>query len=272
MSTRRLPILVALLALLLQPALGHGQAKKLPAALAPTKVHLKFDDTPIDQAVAELSRKIGYLIFLSDPEGKLKNRKITLDTGEVTYWEAVEKLSTAGKLVEGIAALGLTPKNLPKLPPPPKPGEKIPLIKFGDGTPMFRTIRGVLVLEDGTWGKDPFGVWGPLPYPAAQPVDTATAVRVKRSRNFVPATSPGEITCALHVAPEPKLRWNDLVGIRIDRAVDDQGQVLQQYKKAAAVPKFGGSFGGTATSFSENGISTTTFCRAEYDSFVTVWS
>ncbi len=225
----RVVMIAALLALLPTLTPSFGQGKKPAGALAPTKVHLKFDNTPIDQAVAELSRKIGYFIFLDDIDGKLKNRTITLDTGEVTFWEAVEKVCAEAKLVEGLPALALAPKELPKLPPLPKPGEKIPLIKIGDGTPIFRTIRGVMTLKDGK--------------PLDLPTDTATAVRIKPSRLFVPASTPGEVTCGLKVSPEPKLRWNETLGIRIDKAVDDNGQVLQQIKKTN-VPKFGGSFGG----------------------------
>lgn len=229
--------LVCILAGSLAPNLTHAQDRKLPAAIAPTKVRLELRDTPVDQAVAELSRKIGYLIFLDDADGKLKKRTITLNTGDVTYWEAVEQVCAKGGLVEGVPGVALGPKVLPKLPPPPKPGEPIPLIKIGDGTPIFRTVRGVLTLKDGM--------------PKAVSTDTSSAVRIKVSQRFTPASSVDEMTCTLQVNPEPKLRWEELVGIRIDRAIDDNGQMLQQAKKVAA-PKFGGKFGGGNPGMLEN--------------------
>jgi hypothetical protein len=252
-----------LLVLLIGPALGHGQGlpdKKLAGPLVPTKVHLKFTDTPVDQAVAELSRKSGYFLFLADEEGKgeLKKRTITLDTGEVTFWEAFEKLCAKGGLVEGAAAL--VPKTMPSLPPPPKPGEPIPLIKFGDGTPLFRSMSGVLTLKDGTRAKDPFGIWRPVPMPSSAPSDTATAVRVQGSKLFISLNrdnaplAAGQVRSELKVTPEPKVQWQELVGIRIDRAIDEHGQTLQTAKNVV-VPKFGGSFGKGAPGTEGGGFS-----------------
>ena len=241
------------------PALSHGQAKKLAGPLAPTKVHLNLTGTPVDQAVAELSHKSGYFIFLSDEEGKgsLKKRTITLDTGEVTFWEAFEKLCAKGGLVEG-AGVGLMPKTLPKLPPTPKPGEPIPLIK--DTMPMFRTMFGVLNLKDGTRKKDAFGIWGPAPLPAARATDTATAVRVQESKQFLSFSRDSgpsatvQVRCELRVTPEPKLIWQELIGVRIERAVDEHGQALQVAKNVV-VPKFGGSFGKGAPGTEGGGFS-----------------
>ena len=45
--------------------------------LSPLKVKLVFKDTPLPDAVAELSRQSGYTINLQDPNHKLKSRKIT---------------------------------------------------------------------------------------------------------------------------------------------------------------------------------------------------
>lgn len=231
-------------------------AEKLPATIAPTKVHLRFNDTPVDKAVAELSRKTGYFIFLDDAEGKgkgkLKERKITLDTGEVPFWEAFEKLCAAGSLVEG-RGVALTATTLPKLPPPPKSGEPIPLIQPGGGVmPMFQSLPGTLNLKDGTRSSDAFGVWKTVPMPAAAPADTTSAVRIQSSTQYISLNrddaqvAASQVRGELKVTPEPNLRWQELVGVRIDRAVDEHGQTLQQVKKAAApAPKFG-SFGGGA--------------------------
>ena len=41
------------------------------------------------KAVADFKKQSGYDITLSDPEGKLKDRRITLDTGDVTFWQAL---------------------------------------------------------------------------------------------------------------------------------------------------------------------------------------
>src|SRR5206468_1759599 len=70
------------------------------SVLAPRKVHLVYKDTPLPDAVADFSKKTGYAITLNDPEDKLKDRKITLDTGEVPFWEALDQFCAKAGLVE----------------------------------------------------------------------------------------------------------------------------------------------------------------------------
>jgi hypothetical protein len=68
--------------------------------LAPTKVKLTFKETPLADAIAEFNKKSGYTIQLHDPDKKTKDRKVTLDTGEVTFWEAFDKFCEKAGLVE----------------------------------------------------------------------------------------------------------------------------------------------------------------------------
>jgi hypothetical protein len=95
--------------------------------LAPTKVKLAFKDTPVADAVAEFNKKSGYTIQLHDPEKKLKDRTVTLDTGEVTFWEAFDKFCEKAGLVEAtwqdvMKPIAVPPRGGPGggiLPPPP---------------------------------------------------------------------------------------------------------------------------------------------------------
>ena len=50
-------------------------------ALKPTMIHLVVKDTAVSAVIEDLRKKTGYAIVLHDPEGKLKDKKITLDTG-----------------------------------------------------------------------------------------------------------------------------------------------------------------------------------------------
>src|SRR5262249_2872619 len=68
--------------------------------LAPKRVHLIYKDTPIAEAVADFAKKSGYPLTLSDPENKLADRKITLDTGDVTFWQAFDQFCTKADLIE----------------------------------------------------------------------------------------------------------------------------------------------------------------------------
>src|SRR5262249_27348295 len=90
--------------------------------LGATKVHLVFKDKPVPDAVAEVQKKTGYHLTLHDPEGKLKDRKVTLDTGETTFWGALEQFCQKAGLAEA------TPQDtMPRPVPPGRPGGVRPL-------------------------------------------------------------------------------------------------------------------------------------------------
>ncbi len=109
---------------IIQKTERKAAAEKL---LAATKVKLSFKDTPLAEAVAEFNKKSGYTIQVHDPEKKLKDRTVTLDTGDVSFWEAFDQFCDKAGLVEASmqdllrAAPGL-PGRGPGggiLPPPP---------------------------------------------------------------------------------------------------------------------------------------------------------
>src|SRR5439155_5789338 len=63
------------------------------------KVRLKVADLPVAEAVKELARVSGYSIQVagfSKPPGK----NVSLDVGEVSFWEALDKLCAQGGLME----------------------------------------------------------------------------------------------------------------------------------------------------------------------------
>jgi hypothetical protein len=68
--------------------------------LAPKKVHLVYRDMPVTEALADFSKKTGYAITLLDPENKVKDRKMSLDTGDVTFWQAFEMFCKEAGLAE----------------------------------------------------------------------------------------------------------------------------------------------------------------------------
>jgi hypothetical protein len=88
--------------------------------LKPTMVHLVFKNTPVADAVAELRKKSGYLVVLHDPDGKLKDKKVTLDTGKVTFWNALEQLCSKAGVTEGDPNANRFNRPFP-LPVPVKP-------------------------------------------------------------------------------------------------------------------------------------------------------
>lgn len=68
--------------------------------LTPKKVNLKVKDVSVADAVAELSKLSGYPIQIEGDKTKLSEKKITLETGEVSFWEAFDQLCLKGGLVE----------------------------------------------------------------------------------------------------------------------------------------------------------------------------
>jgi hypothetical protein len=240
--------------------------------LAATRVRLVYKDTPVAEAVADLKKKTGYAIDLYDPEGKLKGRKVTLDTGETTFWHAFDQFCRKAGLVEataqdmmklippprpglpGAAPLLPVPPPLPKAPPKdaPRPPAAARFKAAGalaaqvPDPPPVRKLPAAPAPPAGRMRLRPWG--GPTPQisqialidgkPKAVPTDDATAVRVRTggdTRTFNPA-GDGEILLALEATPEPKLQWIMTEGVRVEKAVDDQGQKLEQVAEARPAP------------------------------------
>jgi hypothetical protein len=185
--------------------------------LAPTTVQLSFQDTPVADAVAELSRQSGYPLTVGHtlPPG----RRVTLQTGKVPFWEAFDRLCQAAGLAEPGASLTV-PSPVRTLTQRAAAGV---VLRGGVAAPTegnaLTAAPPPIVLED-----------RPTDRPASY---VAGALRL---RAWVPAAAPGqavradEIGLSVEAAPEPRLSWQRLLGVVIDRALDDRGQLL------AAVP------------------------------------
>ena len=78
-------------------------------ALAPKRVHLVYKGTPVKEAVEDFTKKSGYNITLHDPENKLKDRTVTLDTGNATFWQAFDQFCIKASLREADAQDLLNP-------------------------------------------------------------------------------------------------------------------------------------------------------------------
>jgi hypothetical protein len=112
------------------------------AILTPTKVHLVCKDMPVTEAVALLAKKSQFQILV-DPNSQavLAGRKITLDTGEVTFFEALDKLCQTASLIE--VASPAAPQQLggiytnqiilPKMPAVPRIRRPVPKKGGGGG-------------------------------------------------------------------------------------------------------------------------------------------
>ncbi len=138
--------------------------------LAAKKVHLVFKDTPVVEAAADFSKKSGYTINLQDPANKLKERTITLDTGEVTFWEAFDKFCVAAEVHEATYQEITTP-----IGPGVRPG--------GGGAPIGGRNGGVVPNPGGSTIPLPLNPPKPAEKSDTPPATTAPAPKEKTEKD-----------------------------------------------------------------------------------------
>jgi hypothetical protein len=225
--------------------------------LAPKRVHLVYKDTPLREAVADFQKQSSYRLYLHDPQGKLKERTITLDTGKTTFWHALALFCEQARLTEATAqdlmavpppvGVPVPPARpgalLPAPPAPPRqgpglaaelpadapaprkpqPGPAVPAIPPPPpimpgvaAMPFMPAMASQILLKDGK--------------PRKLPTDDRSAVRVRAlpKADALGPVAAGEMLLALEVAAEQKLQWQMTQSVRIDKALDDQGQNLTQ--------------------------------------------
>lgn len=218
-------------------------------ALTPTKVRLTFKNRGVVDAVADLAKRSGYTIEIKGDKAAFRNRRVTLDTGETTFWQAFDQLCQKADLVEADAnpfgvqpglpgAPGALPPPLPVNPvavppnnnkPPAAPAPNpaaLPNVNPAQGAPGFPGAPGAapsaqILLED--------GIYKPVPTHYAG----ALRIRVLPASNarVASAKQPKQTAVALEIRGEPKLKWQQARIVQIDRALDDMGQKLEQVKE-----------------------------------------
>jgi hypothetical protein len=72
--------------------------------LAPKMLRLNVSDMPILDAVAELTKISSYPIQFQGDRTVVADRKVTIDTGETTFWKAFDALCAKGNLIEAAIA------------------------------------------------------------------------------------------------------------------------------------------------------------------------
>jgi hypothetical protein len=70
--------------------------------LAAKEIHLKLTDANVDQAIAELNRLSGYTVQFQGDRIPFADKKITLDTGKTTFWQALDQVCERADLIEKI--------------------------------------------------------------------------------------------------------------------------------------------------------------------------
>jgi len=242
--------------------------------LTPTKVKLEFKDTPVKEALEELSKKSKYQIVLHDPHNKVGDRKVTLETKELIFWEAFDKLCKEANLVEAsVEDLMAQPNPNPGGPGKPVPPQTVPPIpnavppgqQFGfqaqaqpaqeeqERAAREKAQADAQARQAQAQPAQPGQPAGPVngrirPQPIqggfapdaiivvdGKPVDHPTyysgAIRFRglpADPNLVGKPQEGEQMFILEITPEPKLQWQGMTTLQIEKAIDDLDQKLAQ--------------------------------------------
>jgi hypothetical protein len=189
--------------------------------LAPTKVHLVCKDTPVKEAVAELARLSGVQIQIAGDQTRLAGRKVTLDTGETTFWQAFDQLCRKANLHEPPVITG-----------PPSVEYHLLVREFEkrgsyDYSPL--PASKPITVQEGT--------------PAALPTCYLGALRVQaRPATKLPGTRvpPGAPAFDLVVSPEPRLHWYTVLELRPTKLIDAKGKPLAEETAVELNPRAGG--------------------------------
>lgn len=199
--------------------------------LTPRTVRLAYRDTPLADAVADLAKRTGFTIRLNTDPNRRAGRKVTLTTGEVSCWEALALLCAKAALRE----------DEPASPPSPlrQGGNSITIV--GGVQAVEKDILGPpaairppeIVLSDGA--------------PRSLPIHRAGSVRVRALEPdavLLAEQRPGHVLAGLAVDLESALRCEEILNVRIDRAVDTHGQALRGHfvparTRATALPMRG---------------------------------
>jgi hypothetical protein len=195
--------------------------------LEPKRFRLAFRDLPLHVAVQQFMQATGAKIQL---EGAKNDRKITLDTGYTSFWDAFDKFCLAAGLSEKIFDTPMTDNNNNQYQYTPWGRRR--MIIWNGRFAQQQQEEIIPALHGGqfvlTEAKVP-------PRPTFQ----AGAVRF---RALPPGTSLGklsnfkgdkELVFGLEILPEPSLAWDRVQSLHIQRAVDDQGQQLMASQPAA---------------------------------------
>jgi hypothetical protein len=209
------------------------QAALTAALLAPRRLRLTVKDASVPETVAELARLSGYKIQITGEQAGLSKRKVTLDTGEVTFWEALAQVCRTASLAEQV-------------------NTSVPPMPFGQGGGIVTVkiaIRakgaGPAVLPGAIPAGRPSGPESALLLVEGKqpdlPVSLAGTVRIRvlpaDQAKGGPPVPAGETQLVLEAAAEPRLDGFRVVGpALVTRATDDQGQTLKPVSAPRADP------------------------------------
>jgi hypothetical protein len=198
--------------------------------LAPKTVQLDYRNLPLGAAVADLRTKTGVPLTLDQHGVADSLRPVTVQTGELPAWEAIDAFCRAAGLREVFQeTLGPGLEEQADL----RSGRRRVAYAIAGPVPTETAAQVPVVLAD---GKAP---------PLAG--DRSAAVRVLAlpagfSGNRV-VRGTGQVVINLDVTPLPGVKWDDVVGVRVLRAEDETGRPLTASHRAEQPSSPYGAYG-----------------------------
>ena len=189
--------------------------------LEPKHVRLVCQDMPISDALEDFSKKTGFAIQLGTEAWKFADRKITIDTGETTFWQALDQFCEKAGLVERAHPQVTTADQ----------NWQARALQNG----QLRAAQGgaIVIMPSSPYqnrsrvGESPLRL-----VPSKEkslPAFQAGAVRIRAlaatGNPWKQSANSGEAMFLLDVAPQPKMVWHNIEA-RVDRAVDNNDQNL----------------------------------------------
>jgi hypothetical protein len=191
----------------------------------PKLVHLVYKDTPVAEAVQDMVRKTGFQIQIEGDQTKLADRKITLDTGEIPFWQAVDQFCQKAGLVER-GSLEIPEDTNPNVDGRSDVDKLVCMVmriemQEGNGDPR---PEAPLVFLDGKAQAMPTYYGGAV----RVRVLPRTAPNAGAPQNGCPVNKlQGETLLTVEISPEPKLGLQKLLSLRVEKVIDEQGNELK---------------------------------------------
>jgi hypothetical protein len=194
--------------------------------LEPKRIRLVYRDTPVTEAVADLARSTGLPVRIAGDPAPLAERRLSLDTGDTTLWDA---------LAQFCRKAGLTERG------PDAAAFQDDRYEYNAGP------RRIVAFDRTAWGSDPRpkrpllledGAWQELP------TCHAGGLRIRALPPGIPTPATpvaGEELLALEVLTEPHIQWDAVLAVRVDRAVGAKSPLLKRRAVSGAL----GSAAGT---------------------------
>lgn len=172
-------------------------------------VVLDYQGVPLATALADLKSKTGIPLVLHPTDVADPMRAVSLSTGPVSPWQAVDSFCRAAGLREVVTGT-VDAKNLPGTPPLPNRRTSYAMAEI----PQLSPGSVPVLLADGSYEP--------------RAADFHSAVRVialppAYAGNRV-IRGLGEVVLTLDVTPLPKLNWESIESVQIHRALDESSR------------------------------------------------